>query len=257
MPYTELWRKITTMVKLNLYKADSEPFRIFFDSQDCLGVSYQTSWNWINKRATPQKASVSRIVKALNQSFTLKRPLTDEDLDDRTTAYEFGIALGAPAREVEGAVLATRDDANPLQRFAFDDRERAWDVQSRLSGTYVVERTMGRTKERDTLKLCIDTVLPIDDRFVIHATLEVPAEQGRSYVYNGVVCERSGLMYWVFSQKNVELHDFLFMITDRIYAAGKNKFTAEGMMITMGQSRPAPVSASVMIRRTAPTCSPE
>ncbi|HEX8310434.1 MAG TPA: hypothetical protein VF614_03885, partial [Chthoniobacteraceae bacterium] len=246
MAYTELWRKIAIMVKLNLYKADGEPFRIFRDSEECLGVPYQTSWNWILNKAKPQADTVQRVVNALNEQFAISPPLAAEQLNDRTSAYDFGIALGAPAHEVAGAVLATHDDSNPLQRFAFDDRAQAWDVQSRLSGSYIVERVTGRTREHDVLELCIDTVLPIDDRFFIHATLEIPADRGHSYLYNGVVCERSGLMYWVFSQKNVELHDFLFMVTDRIYVSGSNKFTAKGTMTTMGQSRPAPISASVV-----------
>ena len=256
MSYTDFWRKIAAMIKISLYKRDGQPFKIFADSGECLGVPYQTSWNWVMRQATPQKKTVQKVLQALNESFDICPPLTLDDLDDKTTAHEFCVRLGGDVDETDGAVLSTHSAISPLHRFGYESSDQARELLSRIRGSYVVDRTYRerRTNENDKLRLSVDALVSVDKRHFIHATMEVPSEYGESYQYDGNVCERSGLMYWVFSQKNVELHDFAFMITDRIYVRGGGRFQARGKMITMGQAQPAPFSSNIVIQRESPGC---
>jgi hypothetical protein len=253
--YETFWKKIALMVKINIKKRDGGLFKIFDDSSDCLGVSYQTSWNWIRHSATPREGTLRRVVNALNQSFDINPPATLNLLEDGTSVEKFGAALGGEAQEIADAVVSAEfeaDNRGPFRRFTFPDRRTAELVLSRISGEYLVDREIVSNRTalaRAKLDLSIKNVLTVDRRYYIYTTLIVPSDQGTAYHYDGVICERSGLMYWIFSQSGVMLDDFIFMISDKLNTGHKSNAAARGKMITMSESAPGTIMSMVTIQR--------
>jgi hypothetical protein len=255
--YKEFWRKIAIMVKVNLVKRDGSPFKIFDDASFCLGVPYQTAWNWITHDAYPRKHTLLKVVTALNENFLIYPPATLELLSDDTSIKQFAIALGAVPEEVENAILSVQledDGRTPMHWFAFERYEAARIFLSRIRGDYQITRQdISHRKDRKTdVELNINNITTFHSRHYVYARLVVYAEMGDNFRYDGFICERSGLLYWMFSQTGVMLSDFIFIVSDRIVPGnGADAFTA-GTMITMGQHRPAPTTSKIEIRRLTP-----
>lgn len=253
--YKNFWKKIALMVKINIKKRDGALFKIFDDSADCFGVSYQTSWNWIKNSAIPREGTLRRVVNALNSSFEINPPATLKLLADETSVEEFGTSLGGAAQEIADAVVSAQleeDKRGPFHRFTFPDRRTAELVLSRISGEYQVDRenvSDRKSPSRSTLNLSIKNILTVDGRYYIYSTLIVPSEQGDDYHYDGVICERSGFMYWIFSQTGVMLDDFIFIISDKINTGHKSNTETRGQMITMSASTPETIMSTIVIRR--------
>jgi hypothetical protein len=247
------------MVALNLQKSDGEPFKIFDDAEECLGVPYATAWNWIENEATPRKGTLQKVVRGLNQAFSPKPVLTLVSLSDDTSVESFAAALGADHTEIADAVLSVEfknQGLSPTHRLAFNERRLARSALSRIEGTYQITReefTAGRKRRsRSHLNLTVANILNLDSQYYIHAALVVPAEQGEAYRYAGIVRERSGLLFWVFAQNDVMLADFIFMVSERLQPKNGNEILARGSMITMGQDGPEPMMSSIQIRRMSP-----
>jgi hypothetical protein len=258
--HDEFWRKVAIMVKLNLQKSDASPFRIFDDSEDCLGVPYATAWNWIVHKAKPRKATLAKVLKNLNTAFAPSPSLTLQSLSDETSVAIFAAALGADRSEIADAVLSVEFESgglSPTHRLAFDARQSARTALSRIEGNYQIIRddvsSNARRRLRTHLALSVGNILSLNTQHYIHATLVVPSGLGEHYHYAGIVRERSGLLYWVFAQSGVMLDDFVFMISERLQPKDGSDILARGSMITMGQDGPQPMMSNIQIRRTSPS----
>jgi hypothetical protein len=255
LSYQNFGMKISALAQLGLSKKGGGTFRIHDDASDCLGVSYQAAWNWVNKGAAPKINTVRKVASAINRSFRVRSNIDEASLSDSTEISDFLRAVGATgndAEDVELSMLVRRDERLPLDYFSFRDRARARAHLTRLSGTYEVSRTPEngrRSKTQLPLKLTVKTVISISNRHYLFSTLKIPSYDNKSeYDYDGVVYQRSGLLYWIFSQKEQELGDFLFMITS-LFDTSDISNVATGQLITMGQSRLGPVAQQVKFRK--------
>jgi hypothetical protein len=157
--------------------------------------------------------------------------------------------------EVAGALASVRvgvEGLGPVYSFGFDRADLAREFMKRIHGYYEIVRestTPKRAHLCSVLSLRIGKIVADDHQYYVLATLEVPAEGGYNFQYKGLVCQRSNLMYWMFSQDGVFLDDLIFIVSERLSADQTGDLCVHGSMITMGQVRPEPIMSTISIRR--------
>jgi hypothetical protein len=247
MQYKNFWKKVSLFTELPLVKKSGGAFKLFDDAHECLGVSYQTADNWINE-AIPQKKTLGKFARALNAAFQTVTPIDEKMLSDETSEMAFARALGAAEQEAKDALLSItmkKDGGHPLDNFWFKDIDLARRTLNRFSGSYEVRTPSSRGHHRS---LVVDSISSQSGRHCIVANLTVPSGTDEPFKYDGVVCQRGSLFYWIFRQKEeAAFSDFIFMITDR-FDIGRNP-AANGTLITMGQKKPIPIMEQISVNR--------
>jgi hypothetical protein len=257
MIYERFWLKMSLLVQLRLEKKSGGTFKMFDDAQNCLGVPYQTANNWA-KGSIPRKEKVRKAAEALNVAFKNSTTITESTLSDETSEYEFARALGVSDREAQDALLSVSmnsDGKHPLDDFWFSE-ERAKGMLRLLGGSYEIRNMPGSrsgSAKRRHRALEISGTSSRDGRYCVVASLAVPSitppsDHEESFKYDGVVCERSGLWYWIFRQTGESLNDYIFMITDRFDVGGRDP-VAKGTLITMGQKLLLPIMQRISVNR--------
>lgn len=267
--YRQFWKKLHLLRALQVPTRYGYRFKLQDETPECIGVSYPAATAWIKRRgqkSIPQRKTIDyKVVPTMREAFDTNGVAIDARfLSDSTPLRTFALAFGADPDDAEDGILSVeieQREANPLQDFAFADRKTAREHLEAIRGLYKITRTnINDDGSREVLQMIMSVmnVVAIGDFFYIWARAFVPSGRPTPFEYEGILCDKRHLQYWIFTQvgDKTDRRDFIFMVNDRRDFDDHNAHAA-GALVTMAQRTHTSRLAKVVLDRVAGEASVE